>query len=231
MASNIISLETARQNLATLIDHTLLKPEATYTAIERLCQEALEYQFAAVCVNPCYVTTCVKILTAHIPVATVVGFPLGANTTPTKVAETRLAVAEGAREIDMVINIGALKSGEESYVEDEIAAIVAAAQNNLVKVIIETALLTEGEKRTACQLARNAGAHFVKTSTGFSQGGATVEDVRLMRSIVGDRLGVKASGGIRCLQDALAMVTAGANRLGTSSGVAIINELRAQLKD
>lgn len=228
MSYNIISLSEARQNLAALIDHTLLKPEAPVSAIEQLCREALNYQFAAVCVNPWHVETCVRLLNNQVSVATVVGFPLGANTTSTKVYETREAVQAGAREIDMVINIGALKSGKQDYVTDEIAAIVAAAQPAIVKVIIETALLTEAEKQTACQLALRAGAHFVKTSTGFSKGGATIEDVRLMRSVVGDRMGVKASGGIRTLQDALAMVAAGANRLGTRSGVAIIEELHAQ---
>jgi len=227
MPGSIISLEEARQNLAAIIDHTLLKPEASASSIEQLCREALTYRFAAVCVNPCHVATCVRLLHEQVPVATVVGFPLGANTTPTKVYETREAVQAGAQEIDMVINIGALKSGALDYVADEIAAIVAAAQPAIVKVIIETALLTDDEKRLACQLALKAGAHFVKTSTGFSKGGATVEDVRLMRNVVGDRMGVKASGGIRSLQDALAMVEAGANRLGTSSGVAILEELRA----
>lgn len=228
MNSNIISLAEAHQNLAALIDHTLLKPDASRKAIEQLCREANEYRFAAVCVHPCWITTCLQILDKDITIATVVGFPLGANTTAIKVAEAREACNAGAREIDMVLNVGALKGGEYQYVADEIAAIVAAVAPSLVKVIIETALLSDEEKQTACRLALEAGAHFVKTSTGFSKGGATVEDVRLMREIVGTRMGVKASGGIRTLEDALNMIAAGANRLGTSSGVAIINELRAQ---
>ncbi len=228
MNKNIIALEEARQNLASLIDHTLLKPDATRSAIDQLCREALEYHFAAVCVNPYYVSYCARQLAPVIPVATVVGFPLGATTMASKIGETREAIVEGASEIDMVINIGALKGGELNYVADEISAIVDATRGNIAKVIIETALLTDEEKRTACLLAMQSGAHFVKTSTGFSHSGATVADVQLMRSAVGDKLGVKASGGIRTLQDALAMVSAGANRLGTSSGVAIIKELMAQ---
>lgn len=228
ISKNIVTIEEARQNLAGLIDHTLLKPEAARQAIEQLCQEARQYHFAAVCVNPYYVSYCVQQLAPVVPVATVIGFPLGATTMATKIAETRQVIADGATEVDMVINIGALKSGEQNYVADEISAIVNAAQGRIVKVIIETALLTDDEKRLACTLAMQSGAHFVKTSTGFSHGGATAADVALMRAVVGDKLGVKASGGIRTLQDALTMIAAGANRLGTSAGVAIIKELMAQ---
>lgn len=220
-----ITLGEARQNIARIIDHTLLKAEATPANLERLCAEAVEYNFACVCVNPANIAFCREQLeNTDIPVASVVGFPLGANNISTKAIETEFAIEDGATEIDMVLNVGMLKSGNRGYVREEIKAVVAAAQGHLVKVIIETALLGDEEKRLACRLAAAAGAHFVKTSTGFSRGGATERDVRLMREIVGERLGVKASGGIRTLADALRMVRAGANRIGTSSGVAIARE-------
>ncbi|MGE5258384.1 MAG: deoxyribose-phosphate aldolase [Hyphomicrobiales bacterium] len=215
-----------RSRVAACIDHTLLKPVATDEQIVRLCREALESNFAAVCVNPCYIRLAVGQL-AHSPVkaCSVIGFPLGASTTRIKAAEAELAVAEGATEVDMVISVGALKSGRLVYVEDDIRQVVTAAGEALVKVIIETCFLTDTEKVTACRLAMNAGAGFVKTSTGFGSGGATVADVRLMRSTVGSALGVKASGGVRALADALAMLEAGASRIGTSSGVEILSQI------
>jgi deoxyribose-phosphate aldolase len=222
---SIFNPEEARRNIAQLIDHTLLKPEATPADIIRLCEDAKEYQFAAVCLNPAFVELGANCLyNSKVNLATVIGFPLGANTIEIKAAEVTQAVERGATELDMVINIGHLKANDLEYVEDDIHAVVDAANGNLVKVIIETALLTDEEKRTACRLALKAGAHFVKTSTGFSKSGATVEDVRLMRMEVGDDMGVKASGGIRSFADAMKMVAAGANRLGTSAGVQIVRE-------
>jgi len=223
--ASIINPEEARREIAQLIDHTLLKPEASPADIIRLCEEAKEYQFAAVCVNPAFVELGANCLYgSQVALATVIGFPLGANTMEIKAAEVTQAIDRGATELVMVINIGHLKAGDLEYVEDDIHAVVDAASGNLVKVIIETALLSDEEKRTACRLALKAGAHFVKTSTGFSKAGATVEDVRLMRAEVGDDLGVKASGGIRSFADAMKMVAAGANRLGTSAGVQIVME-------
>lgn len=215
-----------KQPLAAYIDHTLLKPEATQADIIKLCHEAIEHQFAAVCVNPQWVKLATQQLKdSNVGIATVVGFPLGATTTFTKVAETRDAIANGATEIDMVLNIGALKSGEELTVYHDIKQVVFAAnQQASVKVIIETALLTEAEKVLACKLAKEAGADYVKTSTGFAQGGATIADVQLMREIVGPQIGVKASGGIRDRATAEAMLAAGATRIGTSSGVKIVTE-------
>lgn len=215
-----------KQPLAAYIDHTLLKPEATQADIIKLCHEAIEHQFAAVCVNPQWVKLATQQLKdSNVGIATVVGFPLGATTTFTKVAETRDAIANGATEIDMVLNIGALKSGEELTVYHDIKQVVFAAnQQASVKVIIETALLTEAEKVLACKLAKEAGADYVKTSTGFAQGGATIADVQLMREVVGSQIGVKASGGIRDRATAEAMLAAGATRIGTSSGVKIVTE-------
>jgi deoxyribose-phosphate aldolase len=212
-------------SIAQFIDHTILKPEATQEQIIKLAEEALQYQFATVCVNPYWVSTAFGVLKGTpVKVATVIGFPLGATTTATKVFETVNAIENGASEIDMVINVGALKCESYNMVERDIKAVVDAAREKaLVKVIIETCLLSQEEKVRACQIAVNAAADFVKTSTGFSNSGATVEDVALMRKIVGDQVGVKASGGIKTLKDALAMIEAGANRIGTSSGVAIIS--------
>ncbi|MFO7173351.1 MAG: deoxyribose-phosphate aldolase [Bacillota bacterium] len=211
------------RSLARLIDHTLLKPEATAEQIRRLCAEARHYGFAAVCVNPWWVPLCVQELKGTgVKVATVIGFPLGATTTEAKAFEARQAVEAGAEELDMVINVGALKSGHLDRVQEDIAAVVRAAAGRVVKVILETGLLTDEEKVTACRLAVAAGAHFVKTSTGFGPGGATVADVRLMRQTVGDQVGVKASGGIRDHATAVAMVEAGASRIGASSSVAIV---------
>ncbi|MED4269807.1 deoxyribose-phosphate aldolase [Geobacillus stearothermophilus] len=212
-------------NIANMIDHTLLKPEATEEQIVQLCAEAKQYGFASVCVNPSWVKTAARELSGtDVRVCTVIGFPLGATTPETKAFETKNAIENGAREVDMVINIGALKSGADDWVESDIRAVVeAAAGKALVKVIIETALLTDDEKVRACQLAVKAGADYVKTSTGFSGGGATVEDVALMRKTVGDNVGVKASGGVRDRKTAEAMIEAGATRIGTSSGVAIVS--------
>ncbi len=213
--------------LAKIIDHTLLKPEATPQMVAQLCQEAVDYGFASVCVNSGYVPLCSQLLHAtDVPVCSVVGFPLGAGLTEAKAAETRLAVEAGAREIDMVIAIGRLKAGEDNFVRADIRAVVEAAGGALVKVIIETALLTNEEKIRACHLAVEAGAHFVKTSTGFSKGGATVEDVALMRKTVGPGIGVKAAGGIRDFQTAEAMVAAGATRIGASSSIQIVTNTK-----
>jgi deoxyribose-phosphate aldolase len=209
--------------LASLIDHTLLKPDAMPEAIERLCREAAEYGFASVCVNPGNVVRAARLLRGtRVNVCTVIGFPLGATTSLAKAFEARDAVAGGADELDMVLNVGALKAGDETLVSRDIRAVVEAADGRVVKVILETGLLTEEEKVRACLLVKEAGAAFVKTSTGFGPGGATVEDVQLMRRTVGPDFGVKASGGIRDRETAERMVAAGAIRLGTSSGVGII---------
>ena len=206
------------------IDHTLLKPESTQEQIDHLLSEAVEYQFASVCVNPTWVAHCSKTLAGTgVKVCTVVGFPLGANTSSVKAFETKDAIANGADEIDMVINVGQLKSGQYEVVEADIRAVVEASQDKLVKVIIETCLLTNDEKVKACQLAVSAGADFVKTSTGFSAAGATVQDIVLMRETVGPNIGVKAAGGARSYEDAEAFIEAGATRIGTSSGVAIVS--------
>lgn len=211
------------KNIPQMIDHTLLKPEAKREELKNLCREAIEYKFKAVCVNPYHVAYCKDLLKeSEVRVATVIGFPLGANTKEVKAFETKDAILNGADEIDMVINIGALKDKDYDLVRDDIKAVVDAAKDKaIVKVIIETCLLNEEEKKMACQLAMEADADFVKTSTGFSTGGATLEDVALMKSVVGDRLEVKASGGVRDISTAKAMIDAGATRLGTSSGVKI----------
>jgi deoxyribose-phosphate aldolase len=213
------------RRLAGLIDHTLLKPEATPHEVRTLCEEALRFHFASVCVNSCYVPQCYAALKeSDVAVCTVVGFPLGAVTTSIKACEAEEAVKAGAREIDMVINVGMLKAGEDRYVENDIRSVCTAAHRGgaLCKVIIETALLTDEEKSRACLLAKRAGADFVKTSTGFSRAGATAADVALMRKVVGKEMGVKAAGGIRSREDALAMIAAGASRIGASAGVTII---------
>ena len=211
-------------NLAKYIDHTNLKPEATPQDIDRLIDEAKTYHFASVCINPCYVGYAKKKLQdSDVKVCTVIGFPLGANTSTVKAFETAEAIRQGADEIDMVIAIGALKAGLYQEVQQDIEAVVKASQGHLVKVILETCLLSREEIAKACQLAMAAGAQFVKTSTGFNKHGATVEDVALMKANVGEKMMVKASGGIRTLQDALQMIEAGASRLGTSSGVMLVN--------
>lgn len=214
------------QNLAGTIDHTLLRPDALHADIERLCDEALEHQFAAVCVNGCWVELARHCLQASpVRVVTVVGFPFGAMEADAKRYETEVALDCGAHEIDMVLNIAWLKEGEDRLVLRELRDVVEAALDLPVKVIIETCLLTDAEKRRACGLTKESGAKFVKTSTGFSRGGATVADVRLLREVVGPDFGVKASGGIRDLATAQVMLAAGATRLGTSSGGAILAEL------
>lgn len=215
-------------NLASYIDHTLLKADATEAQITRLCAEAREHRFASVCVNPRWVALCAQLLAGSgVRVCTVIGFPLGASSSEIKAAETRQAVADGADELDMVISVGDLKAGNNEFVHADIRGVVKAAEGRTVKVIIEACLLTDEEKSLACKLAMAAGADFVKTSTGFSTGGATVADVKLMRAAVGPNFGVKAAGGIRTRQDALAMIEAGANRLGASAGIAICAENNA----
>jgi deoxyribose-phosphate aldolase len=214
-----------QQRLAATIDHTILKPEATQQQIATLCAEARRYLFASVCVNPTHAEfASAQLAGSPVKVCTVIGFPLGANASLAKVYETDLAIKHGAREVDMVINIGAVKAGLHAIVERDITAVVEAAcrGNALSKVIIETALLTDDEKLTLCSIVTNAGADFIKTSTGFSTGGATIDDVKLMRANIGKAVKVKASGGIRDIQTALAMLAAGAERLGTSSGVALV---------
>jgi deoxyribose-phosphate aldolase len=221
----------AAGGVATMIDHTLLKPDATRTEIEALCREAAEYRFASVCVNPTWVADCARLLRATpVRVCSVVGFPLGATTPDTKHYETRRAIFDGAQEIDMVINIGALKSGDLRVVERDIEAVAAPCREAgvLSKVIIEAALLTDDEKVTACTLAKAAGADYVKTSTGFGPGGATAADVALMRRVVGEEMGVKAAGGVRDLEGLKAMVAAGATRIGASAGVRIVQESKGQ---
>lgn len=217
------------QNVAGLIDHTLLKADATKEQIKVLCEEAREYNFASVCVNPTWVKYASELLQgSEVKVCTVIGFPLGASTPETKAFETKDAICNGAHEVDMVINIGALKDKDDELVERDIRAVVAAATGKaLSKVIIETSLLTEEEKVRACELAVKAGTDFVKTSTGFSTGGATVEDVALMRKTVGANIGVKASGGVRNTSDAEKIVEAGASRIGASAGVSIVKGLTA----
>ncbi len=212
-------------NLAKYIDHTLLKPDATPDQIAQLCFEARKHQFASVCINPAWVKLCAQLLAGSpVKVCTVIGFPLGATASEVKVFEARNAIEEGATEIDMVINIGALKARELEFVAQDIRSVVAAGHERgaLVKVILETALLSDEEKTIACLLSKEAGADFVKTSTGFSSGGATVHDVALMRRAVGPDIGVKASGGVRTYEDAQSMIQAGATRIGASAGVKII---------
>jgi deoxyribose-phosphate aldolase len=221
----------AAGTVASMIDHTLLKPDASRTEIETLCREAIEYRFATVCVNPTWVASCARLLQGSgVKVTSVVGFPLGATTPDVKHYETRRAIFDGAREIDMVINVGALKSGDLRLVERDIEAVAAPCREAAVvsKVIIEAALLTDDEKVTACTLAKAAAADYVKTSTGFGPGGATAADVALMRRVVGDEMGVKAAGGVRDLEGLKAMVAAGATRVGASAGVRIVQESRGQ---
>jgi len=214
----------ASDGLASLIDHTLLKPDATKEEVEQLCREAAQFCFASVCVNPNWVSLCRELLrNSGVKVCTVIGFPLGAHLPDIKAYETKRAIEQGAEEVDMVINIGALKSRDYALVEQDIHGVVSASGGRaLVKVILETALLTRDEKVMGSTLAKAAGADFVKTSTGFGGGGATVEDVRLMRETVGPEMGVKASGGVRARDDAEKMVAAGATRLGASAGVKIV---------
>ena len=206
-----------------LIDHTLLKPDAQPEQIVKLCEEAKEFDFMSVCVNPAYVPLAAECLKgSDVKVCTVIGFPLGMNLTRTKVEEAKLCIAQGAQEIDMVINVGMLKAGHDDFVKEEIKLLKEVAGKLVLKVIIEACLLTDEEKVRACRLSKEAGADFVKTSTGFSTGGATAHDVKLMRETVGPEMGVKASGGVRTHEDLIAMVEAGANRIGTSNGTKII---------
>lgn len=216
--------------LSSHIDHTLLKPEASISQVEKLCQEARENEFFSVCVNSYYVKACVELLKGStVKVCTVVGFPLGASTMETKRFEAMKAIAEGAKEIDMVLNISAVKSNHWQYVLDDMSSLaqVCHQQGAILKVILETCLLTQDEKKKVCELAVKAGVDFVKTSTGFSSAGATIEDVKLMRSVVGPSMGVKASGGIRNTETAQAMIEAGASRLGTSASVEIVRGVNA----
>lgn len=231
MAPSIAHLPS-KAEIARTIDHTLLDPRADAAGIEKICREAVDHGFFSVCVNPSYVKLAAKELAGTgVAVCTVVGFPLGATTTSTKAHEAGEAVAQGAGEVDMVINVGALKSGDLQLVEQDIREVVRAAAPQVVKVIIETCYLTDEEKREACRIAVEAGAGFVKTSTGFASGGATLHDIRLMRRTVGDRAGVKASGGIRDIETVLAMLDAGATRIGASSSVKIMAQLDELLSE
>jgi deoxyribose-phosphate aldolase len=227
----VATVGSAARQMARYIDHTILKPDATEVQIRQLCAEAAQYGFAAVCVNPTWVRLCAELLcNTPVKVCTVVGFPLGATLSEVKTYETRRAIRLGAGEIDMVINIGALKSGDYALVERDIAGVVTACREEGAhsKVIIEAALLTDEEKVQACTLSKSAGADFVKTSTGFASGGATVEDVTLMRRVVGPAIGVKAAGGVRSFNDAEGMVRAGATRIGSSASVKIMQEAAAK---
>jgi deoxyribose-phosphate aldolase len=212
--------------LAAFIDHTLLKPDASAAQIEKLCAEAREHKFFSVCVNGSWVAVARHFLDgSDVKVASVVGFPLGAMSSDVKRFETETAIDDGAHEIDVVLNVARLKAGEDKYVLRELIDVVEAADENTVKVILETCLLNDAEKVRACQLVVESGAHFVKTSTGFSTAGATIADMKLMRETVGPKFGVKASGGVRDAQTALAMIEAGATRIGTSNGIAIVKGL------
>ena len=220
--------ELTPAQLAAFIDHTLLKPDASHAQIEQLCAEAREHNFFSVCVNGSWVMTARHLLeNSDVKVACVVGFPFGAMSSDVKRFETEVAIDDGAQEIDVVLNIARLQAGEDKYVFREIVDVVEAADERTVKVILETCLLTDADKIRACKLVLDSGAHFVKTSTGFSTAGATVADVKLMRETVGPQFGVKASGGIRDAQTALAMIASGATRLGTSAGVTIVNGFAA----
>ncbi len=221
----------APSSIASMIDHTLLKPDATRANIEELCREAAQFRFATVCVNPTWVALAARLLAGSgVGVCSVVGFPLGATTADVKGYETRRAIFDGAREIDMVINVGALKSADLRAVERDIEAVASPCRDCgvLSKVIIEAALLTDDEKVTACTIAKAAGADYVKTSTGFGPGGATAADVALMRRVVGDEMGVKAAGGVRDLESVKAMIAAGATRVGASAGVKIVQQARGE---
>ena len=216
-----------KQQLAAMIDHTLLRPTATREQLRKLCEEAISFGFKAVCVNPIHVADAVQMLNGKEPlVCSVVGFPFGTHSPKSKAFETEQVIRVGAREVDMVIRVGALKEGRDHEVLEDIEAVAKATKGHPVKVILETCYLTDEEKIRGCKLAIEAGASFVKTSTGFAEGGAKIEDVRLMRKAVGKEFGVKAAGGIRTLEEALKMIEAGANRLGTSASVAIIKELK-----
>jgi len=221
-----------KHEMTKYIDHTQLKPDTTQEQIEKICAEAKEFSFASVCVNPTWVNLCYKLLRGtDVKVCTVIGFPLGATLPEVKATETRQVINKGAQEIDMVINVGALKSGDLALVEHDIRSVVRAAGRKMVKVILETCLLTDEEKVSASAIAQKAGADFVKTSTGFSTGGATVTDVALMRKVVGPAMGVKASGGVRSYDEACKMVEAGATRIGASASVAIVSNGKPEKSD
>lgn len=225
-------MKITKQQLARMIDHSLLKPNSTLEELKKVCREAVEYKFKAVCINPIFVEEAVALLKeTEVLVCSVVGFPSGAHTPGTKAFETSEVIRLGAREIDMVIRVGALKDKKDQEVVEDIRAVVDAGKGCPVKVILETCYLTDEEKIRGCGLVMEAGASFVKTSTGFASGGATVEDVKLMRRMVGSSFGVKAAGGIRTLEDALKMIEAGAGRLGTSGSVAIIQQLDQYKKE
>jgi len=214
-----------KNELARMIDHTVLKADASQASVEKICKEALEYNFASVCVNPGYVELVADMLKgSEVKVCTVIGFPLGATTSESKALETEDTIKKGAEEVDMVINVGKLKDKEYDYVREDIKAVVNAAKGKaLTKVIIEACLLNDEEKTMACKLAKEAGADYVKTSTGFSTGGATAEDIKLMRETVGEGMGVKASGGVRTYEDAVKMIENGASRIGASASIEIVN--------
>ena len=216
-------MKYTKEEILSKVDHTLLKPEATWPQIQALCDDAIKYHTASVCINTCYVKQAVQYMAGRVAVCCVVGFPLGAMDTASKCFEAKTAVENGAEEVDMVINIGRLKNKEYDAVREDIAAVKRAVGDKVLKVIIETCLLTDEEKVRACTVSKLAGADFVKTSTGFSTGGATVEDVKLMRETVGPEMGVKASGGIHSYEEAVAMLKAGASRLGASSTLKIMN--------
>ncbi len=219
-----IGVRDVKEEVGGYIDHTLLNPDATREEIVELCQEAKEYGFASVCINPAWVSLCNQLLQGtDVKVCTVIGFPLGATTTATKVQETREAIANGADEVDMVMNVGALKEGDTDYVRRDVAAVKEAAGNRILKVILETGLLSESQIAEACKLCKQAGADFVKTSTGFGPGGAKMNDIALMRRVVGGEMGVKASGGVHNFQEAVDMISAGASRIGASAGVSIVS--------
>jgi deoxyribose-phosphate aldolase len=216
-----------KEYIAGTIDHTILKAVATADDVKKLCGEAKEYGFASICVNPCFVPLVAgELKGSDVLTCTVIGFPLGANTRDVKAEEARLAVSQGAEEVDMVINVGALKHGDEKTVFEDIKAVVDASGEAGVKVILETCYLSDEEKKKACALTIKAGADFVKTSTGFGTGGATLDDIRLMREAVGNKIKIKASGGIGNLEDAVSMLKAGADRIGASAGVSIISEIK-----
>ena len=217
-------MKYTKEEILSKVDHTLLKPEATWPQIQALCDDAIKYHTASVCINTCYVKQAVQYMAGRVAVCCVVGFPLGAMDTASKCFEAKTAVENGAEEVDMVINIGRLKNKEYDAVREDIAAVKRAVGDKVLKVIIETCLLTDAEKIRACQLAQKAGADFVKTSTGFSTGGANAQDVARMRQTVGSKMGVKASGGVGSLADAEAMVAAGASRIGTSHGIEIVRK-------
>lgn len=231
-SKKISELKLSSQDLAGMIDHTLLKPDATLSEVKQLCEEAIQNNFASICVNPSYVDTCFNLIKAsNVKVCTVIGFPLGATTIQTKLLEAEEAIKNGAEELDMVVNIGKLKDKDYQFVYDDLKSIADLSKKHLCvsKVILETCLLNDEEKVAACILAKEAGLNFVKTSTGFSKSGATVRDVALMKFVVGDKILVKASGGIRSYEDAIAMINAGATRLGASAGVKIIAGQKSEI--